>query len=124
MGHEAWLLLTNVKSNQPNKKLDHKKAGPFKVLERVGEVAYRLELPPSMKIHNVFHVSLSSKFTPDEQWGRKPTQPPPIETEEGEEEFGVEKIVDWKIENRTLLHRVRWLGYPPHEDTWEAEENI
>lgn len=36
-----------------NSKLRQQFAGPFKVLERVGKIAYRLELPPNIKIHSV-----------------------------------------------------------------------
>ena len=40
--------------------------GPFEILERVGTVAYRLALPHSMLgVHEVFHVSLLRKYTPD-----------------------------------------------------------
>ena len=40
--------------------------GPFKVLERVGIVAYRLALPSSLSsVHDVFHVSMLQKYTPD-----------------------------------------------------------
>ena len=40
--------------------------GPFEILERVGTVAYRLALPPSLSgIHEVFHVSMLWKYTPD-----------------------------------------------------------
>ena len=39
---------------------------PFKVLERIGTVAYRLALPPSLlNVHAVFHVSMLLKYTPD-----------------------------------------------------------
>ena len=49
--------------------------GPFEILESVGTVAYRLALPPSMSgVHEVFHVSMLWKYTPDPahvvDWGQ------------------------------------------------------
>ena len=40
--------------------------GPFEILERIGTVAYRLALSPNMTgVHEVFHVSMLRKYTPD-----------------------------------------------------------
>ena len=47
-------------------KLSPRFIGPFKILERIGTVAYRLALPPSMSgVHEVFHVSMLRKYIPD-----------------------------------------------------------
>ncbi|MCI38470.1 hypothetical protein A2U01_0059698, partial [Trifolium medium] len=48
------------------KKLCPRYIGPFQIIECIGEVAYRLALPPAMSgMHNVFHVSQLRKFVPD-----------------------------------------------------------
>ena len=49
--------------------------GPFEIFERIGSVAYRLALPPSMLgVHEVFHVSMLREYTPDPahvvDWGQ------------------------------------------------------
>ena len=47
-------------------KLSPRFIGPFEILERIGVVAYRLALPPNMSgVHEVFHVSMLRKYTPD-----------------------------------------------------------
>ena len=56
-------------------KLSPRFIGPFEILERIGIVAYRLALPSSMtSVHEVFHVSMLRKYTPDPahvvDWGQ------------------------------------------------------
>ena len=56
-------------------KLSPRFIGPFEILERVDTIAYRLALPPNMSdVHEVFHVSMLRKYTPDPahvvDWGQ------------------------------------------------------
>jgi hypothetical protein len=64
-------VFLKVKDNRSSLKLGNcsklvaRYCGPFEILERIGPVAYMIELPTSMNIHNVFHVSLIKKYIPD-----------------------------------------------------------
>ena len=51
---------------EKRRKLAPRYIGPFEVLERVGTVAHRLALPPSLSsVHKVFHVSILRKYNLD-----------------------------------------------------------
>ena len=56
-GDLVFLSSKNIKTARPSKKLDDKMLGPFPVGEQVGH-SYKLQLAPTMKVHNVFHPSL------------------------------------------------------------------
>ena len=78
-----------------------------------------------MKIHNVFNVTRLSPHIEDSIPGRKPTKPPPVITEQGEE-WAVEKILNAKIEGRgkRRFFLVRWEGYTRENETWEPFEML
>ncbi len=57
VGDRVWLSSTHLPIRSGARKLSSRWAGPFTIMEAVGQAAYRLELPLSWKIHPVFHVS-------------------------------------------------------------------
>ncbi|QRV77361.1 Retrotransposable element Tf2 protein [Ceratobasidium sp. AG-Ba] len=77
-----------------------------------------------MRTHNVFHINLLAPFTEDKDFHRRQARPPPIVTEEGEEEYEVDHVVAWEQRKNGLYYQIRWKGYDPIEDTMERAEKI
>ena len=108
-------------------KLSPRFIGPFEILEMIGTVAYRLALPPNMLcVHEVFHVSMLRKYTPDPShvvdWGQ-------IEIDtDGTFEEGPVCMVDSRdqvLRRKTVrLVRVLWRHCRVEESTWEREDTM
>ena len=108
-------------------KLSPRYVGPFEVLDRVGEVAYRLALPPSLAgVHNVFHVSMLRKYVPDPSHVIE-LAPLRIREDLTYEERPV-RIVDRKdqvLRRRTIPYvKVQWSHHSEREAIWELEETM
>ena len=58
IGDNMWLENTNIQLNQPSKKLDNKRYGPFRISKDIGSEAFQLELPEGWPIHNMFNKDL------------------------------------------------------------------
>ncbi|KAD7477212.1 hypothetical protein E3N88_00348 [Mikania micrantha] len=108
-------------------KLSPRFVGPFKILARVGEVAYRLELPDELSgIHNTFHVSYLRKCLADE------TAYVPLEDVEIVDKLNyVEKpveILDRKVKrlrNKSINQvLIKWKNRKGSDVTWESEEEM
>lgn len=115
-GDKVWLNLKNVKSLRPSRKLDYKNGGPFKIKKAVGNYAFELELPKSLKIHPVFHVSLLFPATCDPLPGQRSSISPPFKVESEYSNYEVERIIGSRWENGELNYLVRWKGYGPEND--------
>jgi hypothetical protein len=121
VGDMVYLSARNIRTRRPNKKLDHKYHGPYKVLTLVGTQAYRLQLPDSMKIHPVFHVSL---LEPARRRSDCDTAPPPAVVVDGAEEFEVDQVLDSRVEHNHLRYLVKWTGCDDSENSWEDADNV
>ena len=87
--------------------------GPFEILERIGTIAYRLALPPSMSgVHEIFHISMLRRYTPNPvhvvDWGE-------IEVDiDGTFEEGPVCIIDSQL----------WQHREVEESPWEREDTM
>ncbi|KAM6580005.1 hypothetical protein CsatA_003779 [Cannabis sativa] len=120
-------LMKGVKHFGKKGKLSLRFIGPFEILERIGQVAYRLALPPTLSVvHNVFHVSMLRKYAsdpmhilsyralklqPDMSYDEQPVQ-----------------ILDKKervLRTKTIaLVKVLWKNSKVEEATWELESDM
>ncbi|KAL3155643.1 hypothetical protein ABBQ32_14151 [Trebouxia sp. C0010 RCD-2024] len=102
-------------------KLLPKWVGPFACIERIGNLADKLELPETMRIHDVFHVSLLKPYYND---GRA-LPPPPLEVIDDEPEWEVERILAHRViqhkKTSKVEYLIRFLGYGPEHDVWQDE---
>jgi hypothetical protein len=116
-GDKVWLDARNLKIKTPSRKLSPRRYGPYPVLEQISPVTYRIKLPPSLRVKNVFHVDLLIPFHETKEHGANYPQPSP-ELIDGEEEFEVEEITGKRTFRRKKQYLVKWLGYPVSDNSW------
>ena len=97
--------------------------GPFEITEFLSPVTYKLQLPASWQIHNVFHATLLKQHKENETYGEFFTEPPP-ELIEGEEVYKVETILNHRKRGQGYQYYVKLKGYPISNASWELEHSF
>jgi hypothetical protein len=124
-GDLVWLEGNNLRINQPTAKLAPRRHGPFKVIQVMSAVNYRLELPTQWSIHPVFHTDLLTPYKETIMHGPNFTRPTP-ELIDGEEEYSVKKILDSRqfSRRRQLQYLVKWEGYLDSDNMWVDKDDV
>jgi hypothetical protein len=124
-GDQVWLEGKNLCINQPTAKLAPRRHGPFKIVQVMSAVNYRLELPMQWSIHPVFHIDLLMPYRETIMHGPNFTQPTP-ELIDGEEEYSVERILDSRRHGRRwrLQYLVKWEGYLDADNMWIDKDDV
>ena len=103
------------------RKLRQHFVGPFQVLQRAGQTAYKLDLKGRfVGVHDVFHVS---QLRPHVPGGSSAAPPDPVEVD-GEAQYEVECLLRHRAQCGGIRYLVRWTGYGPEHDEWIHEDNL
>jgi hypothetical protein len=119
--------MTGLRHFKVRGKLTPRFIGPFMILEKRGEVAYQLELPPQLSdVHDVFHVSQLKKCP------RVPEEKLPMEDLDSKEDLSYQEYPIKILETservtqskRIKMCKVQWSHHTEEEATWEREEEL
>ena len=106
-------------------KLAPRYIGPFLIIDRCGQVAYRLKLPERLsRIHNVFHVSQLKKCVPDQVQDIEDVE---LEPDLTYSEYPIRVLDQRKRVTRrttTKWYKIQWSQHSKEEATWESEDYL
>ncbi|KAI4902633.1 hypothetical protein NFI96_002208 [Prochilodus magdalenae] len=124
-GDRVWLSTRDFRFSEGCRKLLPKYIGPFKIISKVNDVTYKLELPPQYRVCSSFHVSLLKPVVPGplDEVSPETTPPAPIDVG-GTPVYAVRRLLDSRRRGGTLQYLVDWEGYGPEERSWVLAADV
>jgi hypothetical protein len=113
-------------AQRPTRKFQARFIGPYPILAKISDNAYKVQLPEDLRIHPVFHVSKLKRYTEsnDQDFPGRIVVPPPPVIIDDHEEYEVEAILDKRIRWKKPEYLIKWKNYPEHDATWEPIKNL
>jgi hypothetical protein len=122
---QILLEATNLQTTHPKVKLALRRYGPFKVLW-ASPTNCKLELPPHMRIHPIFHNSLLKPYYETKEHGpnyKKPTLEI-VNNEEGHYKIESILMAQPTQNKKSMQYLIKWKGYPALENLWLSEKEL
>jgi predicted metal-dependent hydrolase len=118
-----WLFTKNIKIERSFRKLNHKWIDSFNIKKMLKDVC-QLDLSQSMKIHNIFHISLLRKTATDSLIDQIQSLSSSIVINEDEKEkYEVNNILDSRYHYEKLQYRIAWTDHSSNR-AWYSAENF
>ncbi|CAJ0943089.1 unnamed protein product [Ranitomeya imitator] len=121
VGDLVWLSSRHIPMKVSSPKFKPRFIGPYRISEILNPVSFRLTLPDSFSIHNVFHRSLLRRYVAPMVPSVEPPAPVLVK---GELEYIVEKILDSRVSRRKLQYLVKWKGYAQEDNSWVFASDV
>lgn len=117
MGNKVWLDAKHLNLKLPSEKLSPHHVRPLRIVELIGDTAYKVKLPDAWGkwIHPVFHISQLYPCSEDIELEEEP-----IEVDE--EETSPESVLESRFRNDRFEYLIKWKDLPESENSWEPAE--
>jgi hypothetical protein len=116
IGDKVYISTRNLSTGRPKKKWDDQRIGLYAITEKISSHTYKVALPPTSRVHPVFHVSLLTRWILDEF--ERPKVKRVVLNVRGED-WNPEKVLQSRVKSGRLEYQVQWKGQPSKNTTWE-----
>jgi hypothetical protein len=127
----VWLSAKNINTDHSSTKFEHQHFGPFKVVQKIGASAYKLDISTpwrQKKLYNVFNESLLCPYVAPFFPSQVIAPPDPSTLIAGEEHYDIEAVLNTHLctynKTKVLQFFVKWLDYGNEENSWVSMRNL